>query len=229
MRRIGIIGLGGIGSIVAPFLARHLNYGLAGGWTIVLVDGDSYEERNGRRQLFSALGGKAEVQVRDLAPRFTGVDFLAIPEFVTEENAGEVVREGDTVFLGVDNHRTRKVVSGRCERLDNVTLISGGNELTDGNVQVFMRRGGKDITPPLTHLHPEIANAPKVALGTAPGCPALAEQGQTQLLLTNLGAAYLMLVAFYAIETGGKPPFDEAYFDIMTGETRSVNRSGERN
>ena len=67
---IKIIGLGGVGSILAGRMARFLNYMNVGSHhhesvNIVLIDGDTYEEKNRQRQEFSEVGGnKAEVKSR---------------------------------------------------------------------------------------------------------------------------------------------------------------------
>jgi hypothetical protein len=68
-----------------------------------------------------------------------------VPEHVTEANVGQMVREGDLVLLAVDNHPTRAVVDRHVARLDHATLISVGNDETDGNVQLVRRRDGWSV------------------------------------------------------------------------------------
>ena len=43
--------------------------------------------------------------------------------------------------------------------LTDVTLISGGNDETDGNVQLVRRRDGYSVDGHLTEIHPEIGLA----------------------------------------------------------------------
>lgn len=215
-----IIGLGGIGSVLARTLARYLNYDSERA-TVTLVDGDSYEPKNRERQIFEETGNKASVTAFELANAFYDVSFRAIKDYVTSQNIQRIVREGDIVFLAVDNHATRKLLSDYCGTLDNVTLVSGGNEVTDGNVQVYVRREGKDVTPPLTHLHPEIAH-PQDRSPAEGSC----EDGvasEPQLLFTNLTVAATMLEAFYAIMQG-ELSYSENYIDILTGWRRPVMR-----
>src|SRR3990167_10611009 len=47
-----IVGLGGIGNKLLPDLCEQLNYDTKEEYTIVLVDGDKYEDKNRRRQRF---------------------------------------------------------------------------------------------------------------------------------------------------------------------------------
>ena len=80
-----------------------------------------------------------------------------------------LIGEGEVVFLMVDNHASRHLVSRHASTLADLSLISGGNDYEDGNVQVYIRQGGLDLTPSLARYHPEIA-APRT--GIPPPCPA---------------------------------------------------------
>ncbi len=221
MLEIKVIGIGGIGCALLPHLARYLQSSGEPA-RLTLVDGDVFESRNADRQAFPELGNKAKVKAMEMARQFEGVSFRAISEFVTPENVGRIVRSGDVVFLGVDNHATRRLVSGQCERLDDVVLISGGNDSTDGNVQVYQRCGGLDITAALTRFHPEIAE-PRDRSPHELSCDELSRDGAPQLLFTNLAVASAMLNAFYAWRLG-KLQYGEVYLDILEGKAHPVRR-----
>jgi molybdopterin/thiamine biosynthesis adenylyltransferase len=162
------------------------------------------------------------VKARELAQEFENLSLRAAPEFVTEENVSRLLREGDVIFLMVDNHASRKLVSGHAATLANVTLISGGNDFSDGNVQVYLRREGRDLTPSLSRYHPEIAQ-PRDRNPGELSCEELMAQGAPQLLFTNLMVASMMLNAFYAF-TQGRLDYSEAYLDILENLTRPVSR-----
>ena len=231
---ITVIGVGGIGCALLPHLCRYLSYGAAalppGGGNgpagpparLTLIDGDTFEARNAARQAFAALGNKARVKAAELAREFEGLSFRALPEFIHEGNAAGIIGEGDVVFLGVDNHRTRKVVSDHCRTLRDVVLISGGNDLTDGNVQVYVRHAGCDVTVPLTRFHPEIAN-PRDRSPAEMSCDELQREGTPQLLFTNLAVASAMLNAFYAWQQGSLA-YGEVYVDILQARANPLPR-----
>jgi molybdopterin/thiamine biosynthesis adenylyltransferase len=221
MRQFKVIGVGGIGCALLPHLARYLQ---AKGEVarVTLVDGDAFEVRNADRQAFSRLGNKAAVKAVELAQQFEGLSFRALAEYVTPENVEVTVGCGDVVFLGVDNHATRRLVSDRCQRLAEVTLISGGNDYTDGNVQVYLRRADRDITLPLTRFHPEIAH-PKDRSPHELSCQELSREAAPQLLFANLAVAAAMLNAFYACEVG-KLRYGEVYLDVLEGRANPVAR-----
>ncbi len=96
--------------------------------------------------------------------------------------------------------------------LKNVVLISGGNELTDGNVQLYVRREGVDLTPKLTDYHPEIEN-PTDKSPDEMSCQEL-EESSPQLLFTNMSVATLMCQVFYNFMQGNVK-FSEVYFDML--------------
>ncbi len=219
---IKVIGLGGIGGALVPFLVRYLEYSDGERHRVTLVDGDSFERQNASRQAFTALGNKAKMKAEEMAPQFAGVSLRAIPEYVTGENIGRVIREGDVVFLAVDNHKTRKLVSDHCATLERVLLISGGNELTDGNVQVFHREG-RDVTLPLTRFHPEIESPADLSPADV-GCEVLLQTSAPQLLFMNLAIASAMLSAYYAWRQHSLS-YDEVYLDLLLNKSLPVRRS----
>jgi len=110
MLEIKAIGIGGIGCALLPFLCRYLQYSGEGA-RLTLIDGDRFERGNASRQAFCGLGNKAEVKARELAREFEAVAFRSRPEYVTEDNVGRLIGEGEVVFLMVDNHASRRLVS----------------------------------------------------------------------------------------------------------------------
>ena len=215
IKNFKIIGVGGIGTILSELVARFLNYTVDDLQIITLVDGDTFEPSNRTRQVFDSIGKKADVKVEELEEKFPGLSFMSFPHFITSENIDKVIEEGDLVFSCLDNHKTRKLISDKCITLQNITLISGGNELTDGNVQVYMRRGGVNITNPITHSHPEIQN-PEDKSPHELSCEQLANTSTPQIIFTNFTAAAIMGNVFYNIYYDEFKPVDEIYFDIKT-------------
>jgi molybdopterin/thiamine biosynthesis adenylyltransferase len=221
MLEIKAIGIGGVGCALLPFLCRYLQY--AGERArLTLIDGDQFDRKNAPRQAFGHLGNKAEVKAAELAREFEALSFRAVPEFVTEENVARLIAEGQVVFLMVDNHASRHVVSAHAATLSNLTLISGGNDYEDGNIQLYLRQDGQDRTPSLGRYHPEIAH-PQDQHPAAMSCEELLAAGAPQLLFTNLMVAALMLNAFYAWRQG-RLGYSEVYLDIVENICRPVQR-----
>jgi molybdopterin/thiamine biosynthesis adenylyltransferase len=220
---IKIIGLGGIGSILSDQICRFANYSINDFKVkITLIDGDEYEHKNNERQTFNSFGSKADVKQYELSSKFSKLTISSIPNYIDSNNISTILSDGDLILMGVDNHKTRKIVSDYCTTLDSVTLISGGNDYTDGNVQIYHRREGKDLTPDLCAYHPEIDN-PRDKLPTEMSCEELSKS-EPQLLFTNLTAATLMCQAFYNVGIRDEVKYCESYFDILTMKADSKIR-----
>ena len=159
---------------------------------------------------------------RELAREYEALAFRSKPEYVTEDNVARLIGEGEVVFLMVDNHASRHLVSRHVSSLADLSLISGGNDYEDGNVQVYIRQEGLDLTPSLARYHPEIA-APQDRNPAAMSCEELMAAGAPQLLFANLMVASLMLNAFYALRQG-RLNYSEVYLDILQNASRAVSR-----
>jgi len=220
---IKIVGLGGVGSILVERLCRFLNYASDVDAIMTLADGDIYEAKNYERQEFSTFGNKAEVKASDLELQFPQIGIEVYPAFLNELTTPDVVKEGDIVFLCVDNHKTRMIVNNYCKKLKDVTLISGGNELTDGNVQIYVRSNNKDMSPDIAAYHPEIAN-PDDKLPDELSCEQLSNS-DPQLYFANLGVATIMCWSFYNVVIRSKLEASEVYFDITNMNALAQNRT----
>jgi molybdopterin/thiamine biosynthesis adenylyltransferase len=193
---------------------------------LTLVDGDVFQPRNRARQTVTRLGNKAQVTAEALAREFDRLSVRAIGEYVSDRNIAEVVPSGSVILLMVDNHATRRLVSEHCAALEDVVLLSGGNEFTDGSVQVFVRARGRNVTPPLTAFHPEIAR-PADQAPYELGCSRLIDAGEPQLLFTNVAIASALLNAFYTVVELASPAYDEVYVDIVRARMVPVSRKAD--
>ncbi len=219
---IVVVGLGGVGSILTEKLCRFINFSHKEDCHVLLVDGDKYEPKNYERQEFTTLGNKAEVKVEELKYKFSNIKFESNNSYIDEDNISDIINEGNIIFICVDNHKSRMIINNYCKTLNNFTIISGGNELTDGNVQLYVRKEGKDLTPDLCKYHPEIAK-PNDKLPTEMSCEELSKS-EPQLYFTNLGVATLMCWTFYNAVIGNRFKRSEVYFDIETMNSLSKVR-----
>ena len=227
-----VIGLGGIGQIVATHLGRFL-CGLRRSATLILIDGDHFEQGNEARMgVTEYYANKAQALQAELsaAAGASEVTVAAVAEYVTPGNVARLVRSGpgENVLLCVDNHATRNLVAGHACGLRDIVLVSGGNDGvgpdgggtvrhgTAGNVQVYVRRAGADQTPTLTAFHPEIADPPDHRPDEA-GCGELMTSAP-QILFANLCAASCMLSTWWLHACGGLE-YSELVFDISKGRT----------
>jgi molybdopterin/thiamine biosynthesis adenylyltransferase len=216
-----VVGCGGIGTALLDPLCRYLNYHPEyrdERVEVTFIDGDEYEERNRERQAFGEIGNKAEVTAKDYQEKFPNLSITARPEYISQDNIITMIRDGDIVFGCVDNHSTRKLISDHCEELDNVVLVSGGNDYDDGNVQIHIKVDGQDLTLPIANdYHPEVQEPedenPADTMDREGGCD-VQVQSEPQLVLANNYVATGML---------NMP--DEVYLDVVANKSRPVFRS----
>lgn len=230
-RKVKVIGVGGIGSYLIEPLVRYLNH-TGDSIEVTVIDGDEYEARNRERQTFSEEGNKAKVKVAELRKQFPNVYFKSQSQYVNDSNVISLIRDGDEVFLCVDNHSTRKTVSKRCEELDNILLISGGNEFTDGDVNIYAKKDGRDAKSnnrSMTDLFSKIAdpndkNPSDLTDEERQGCERDATENP-QLLFMNLTIASIMCNCYYAYEQG-KVNFERVCTDILSLCSRTKPEKG---
>ncbi len=222
------VGLGGIGGPLVRSVCHWLNFQEPDS-RVRLIDGGVFEPRKAERQRFRRLGNKARVLAEELHDAFPRLYFEPVSRHLDEDNVDELIPEGTVVFLAPDNHATRRLASVRAQKLQNILLISGGNEGVEeeslgevGTVIIHHRKNGQDLTAPITEYHPEIAGAEDVL----PADPSCLDQAQVvpQLYLTNQVVAGHMLSVFYAAHRG-RLTFGELWCNIRTGEVTTYERA----
>ena len=233
--KITIIGCGGVGTHLALPLLKyaetwfHNKYGNYHNNKLIftLVDGDNFEEKNLERQLINPsglgvnkarwLGGFCNL----FAKRTTEIKI--VEEYITDENIKDIL--DGYVFSCVDNNATRKLIEEyRKNRHDNnydtrfLNIISGGNEVYDGNVYIS---NNQKIS--ISEIHKEINDPQDVNPGES--CTQLADT-TPQISVANNMVASLMLVQFYKMTDRDIVDDDktELYFDIRSGEVVGFDR-----
>jgi len=226
-RKFKIIGCGGIGGYLVEPLCRYLHYQKDLETEMTLIDGDDFEERNQTRQIFDEHGNKAKITAARLIKLFPKMHFRSKKEFITKNNVISLLRNDDIVFLCVDNHKTRKIVFERCQELDNVVIFSGGNEETDGNVNIFVRKDGKSVfRSPLEYekkiSDPQDKNPADLTPEERQGCSREASE-KPQILFMNNAIASIMCDVYRLWELG-KLKFNVVYKDINTCAQKASTR-----
>ena len=188
--RVLVIGAGGIGSGLLPYLAG------AGIGRLGIVDGDRVELSNLHRQvLYTAadIGAfKAECCARRLHTANPSLEIRAYPFRLTAGNAAELFNDYDVIADGSDNTETRYLVNDTCVSLGK-TLVWGAAAGFQGQATVFNWSGPEGLRGPnLRHLVPNPpTDAPDCVdagvLGPLPGMVGALMAGEILKLATGLG------------------------------------------
>lgn len=135
--RVLIIGVGGLGSPVAMYLAA------AGVGTLVLVDDDLVELTNLQRQIVhttDTIGlSKVESAKQALLALNPDTEIVAIPKRLSDQELSEQIAEVDLVLDCTDNFDTRFAVNEACVK-HRKPLVSGAAIRLEGQVAVFDSR-----------------------------------------------------------------------------------------
>ena len=130
-----IIGAGGLGSPSAVYLA------LAGVGKLGIVDFDVVELSNLQRQILHHTPdvGRPKVQsaLDNIKSYNPDVEVVLHEEWLTSENALDIIEQYDVVINGADNFATRYLVNDACYLL-NKPLIDGSILIFDGQATVFL-------------------------------------------------------------------------------------------
>lgn len=237
-KRFVLVGAGGIGTWLAAGLVRLLEWKFPGS-ALIIVDGDTYEEKNKERQDFTKLGNKAVVKATELVPQFPHTTIIPLPKWVVDDNfngvtdeespkitASQLIRENDVVFAVVDNFAARKIIFDAASRLDNIDVFTGGND-DDlfGSIYHYQKRDGVEITAHPAEFHPEYNSPPDKNPGEL-SCQDRAKiEGGTQLLATNMAVASFILGRVQkTIVSNQSPEETEIFFDLGLGKSEPYNR-----
>lgn len=134
-----VVGLGGLGSPVALYLAA------AGVGRLLLADFDRVDLSNLQRQILhttNRLGlPKTESARRALQAIAPNVELISIDTPLTPETLPELVSRVDLVVDGCDNFATRFAVNAACQTA-HVPLVSGAAIRLEGQVTAFSGQPG---------------------------------------------------------------------------------------
>lgn len=132
--RVLIVGMGGLGSPVAMYLAA------SGIGHLVLTDFDVVELSNLQRQIIHHTDdvgenkvASARAAIHDLNPN---VQVTAIPWVLEDDELAREVRDADVVIDACDNFESRFELNAVCWRL-STPLVSAAAMRMDGQVTVF--------------------------------------------------------------------------------------------
>ena len=181
-----IVGLGGLGSPVAMYLAA------AGVGRLTLVDFDTVDLSNLQRQIVHRTAdiGRLKVEsARDtLLALNPSVAVTTLPQALDEAELREQVRQADVVVDGCDNLPARLAINAACVRA-GVPLVSGAAIRLEGQVLVW-RPGEKGAC--YRCLYRDADAAPETCAQTGVLAPVVGIVGSIQALeaikvLTDFG------------------------------------------
>ncbi len=185
--RVLIVGVGGLGSPIATYLAG------AGVGTLGLVDDDVVSVTNLQRQVLYAQEWVGACKVLCAKERLQAlnptVKIQAYPVRLTPENAETILSKFDIVVDGCDNFATRYVIDETCERL-RIPYVYGTIRELNGQVSVFhwgdRPYAFRDLFPQKEEML-NVPPPPKGVVGVTPGVVGTVEASEVLKLICGYG------------------------------------------
>ncbi len=202
--RVLVVGAGGLGCPAMLYLAA------AGVGTIGIADGDKVALSNLNRQvIFGELDcgmPKAEVAARYLREKYSDCHIEVFPQFLTTDNALDVIRQFDYVLDGSDNFPTRYMVNDACVLLKK-PLLYGAVYRHEGQVAVFNAAHNQAVSANYRDLYPnppsveEIPNCAETGVfGVVPGLIGVLQAAEAIKLITGIGEPLVNKILFYRFD-----------------------------
>jgi adenylyltransferase/sulfurtransferase len=184
--KVAIIGLGGLGTASALYLA------LAGVRHLRLVDQDTVEWNNLHRQILYSPDDlrrpKAEAAAYKIRRANPGVKIESIAENARRSNIDQIVKGMDCVVDGLDNMKTRYLLNRACAR-HKIPYVYGAAIGLEGVLSVFH----PPETPCLECIFPRVDDRflqtceTRGVLGATAGIIGTMQAMETIKLLTGIG------------------------------------------
>ncbi|WP_258112175.1 ThiF family adenylyltransferase, partial [Alicyclobacillus sp. SP_1] len=230
LQNVVLIGVGGTGGYVLQQMARLL-YSLkeqgASVPDVLLVDGDTVEEKNLLRQYFLPhdVGKKKATVLAERYARAYGLSIAAYPHYLTKEADGQptgILEHGDVVVACVDNGSTRRLLHEQLNRHHDVVYIDSGNSAVampehpehldryqlahlknsgwEGQVVVGVRRHGQTVLPFPGEVFPDLIEEDHFPTEVRCGEVSVSNP---QRLMTNLMAATTVMMLLHTLLADG--------------------------
>ncbi len=185
--RVLIIGVGGLGSPIALYLAG------AGIGTIGLVDEDVVSISNLHRQVLYSEAQTGERKATCAAIRLSALNkdikVHAYTTRLTEENARELIGQYDVVVDGCDNFATRYLINDVCVELGK-PYVCGAICGFEGQVAVFnyqTTKNYRDLYPDEEEMK-KMPLPPKGVIGMTPAITGSVEAMEVIKIIGGLGS-----------------------------------------
>ena len=180
-KRVVVVGCGGLGCYAAEFLARM---GLG---HLTIIDGDVFAASNLNRQLYSLetnLGKSKALEAKErLLHIRSDLSIEAFDVFLTDENAGELLKGHDVILDALDNVETRLLAEKTADAL-GIPLVHGAVE--GWNAQVCVVFPG-DLTLSLLYSTDSETRRPSVLPFIPAFCASLQASETLKVLLNKEG------------------------------------------
>lgn len=185
--RVLIVGVGGLGSPIALYLAA------AGVGTLGLCDADTVSESNLQRQILYTEAEVGKPKTTCAAQRLKAlnsqISVVEHNERLTTDNADQIIARYDYIIDGCDNYATRYLIDDTCSRLKKTYIYGAITDFT-GQVAVFNYQSPirySTLYPDREYYEQWQPAAPSPVIGTTPAMVGTIQANQALQLICRFG------------------------------------------
>ncbi len=193
-----VIGSGGTGTYFLKEFSRYSYGGDSRFKNMIIIDGDTVEEKNLERQSFSEedIGFNKAAVMADVLNQSFGTSWMSVGEYLTSiEQLEQIVgmaEQTPVILIGcVDNHACRLVLEEYFNTHKNVAYYDSANEFETGEVVFAYKANGKVLSPCRSYYFPDIKEGDIRAV-TEMSCEEL-NNVAPQHIKTNMAAGNILL------------------------------------
>ncbi|WBL42705.1 HesA/MoeB/ThiF family protein [Algoriphagus halophytocola] len=215
--KILVVGAGGLGCAVLPYLAA------AGVGNLGIVDGDKVELSNLHRQVLYSDQSTGSYKVQE-AKRYinhlnSAVKTVSYPVFLTEENVDNLISAYDLVIDATDNTEVRYILDEACRRA-NKPMIYGSIFRFQGQVSVFNYQGGPSYRSLFPEEEQSLLNCAEAGvLGTTVGLIGMLQANEAMKIVLGIGEVLSGKILIYNLLSN-----EQQIFDLEMPEGEVVER-----
>ncbi len=193
--KVLIVGAGGLGSPVALALAA------AGVGTLGVVDSDCVKASNLNRQVLHAISRigmpkaeSAKISLEKINPQITVNTY---GEYLSRENAADIIETYDLVISAVDNIQTRYLLNDACYFM-NKPLIEAGVLRFDGTATTIIPHEGHCYRCIYPNVNSGVMSCVKAGiLGAVPGIIGFVQAAEAYKVIVRAGTTLKNKILLY--------------------------------
>lgn len=204
--RILVVGAGGLGSAILPYLAA------AGVVHLGIIDGDRIEASNLPRQVIyteSQIGSlKAEMATSYLQSRYSQLRLITYTSFLNETNASEIIQNFDLLIDATDDISTRYLMDEICLAA-GIPWVYGSIHQFEGQVSVFNFNNGptyRDLFP--TQSRSAITCSEAGVLGPTVGLIGMLQANEALKIIGGFGTTLSGKLLIYNLLSNSQDIFE---------------------
>ncbi len=204
--RVLLVGAGGLGSAILPYLAA------AGVGTLGIMDGDLIAASNLHRQLLYSENQVGLLKVKEakkyLETHFPELKVQIFEKFLDSQNAKSTLENFDLIIDATDEIQARYILNDVCEAID-IPWVYGSVHQFQGQVSVFNYKNGPNYRDLFPSPDPDAVSCSDAGvIGTTVGLIGMLQANEAIKILAGFGTVLSGKILIYDLLSSRQEIYD---------------------